>query len=104
LDVARRKAASTRSPGGHRALTNGADEDERDADDERRSDERADRMKPNLAVRLAVHGGPPLPSGNHNGDREESSGPAVISFVIQFGRLIGYTRTKQFPETAFLPQ
>jgi hypothetical protein len=39
-------------------LANGADEDEHKADDERYRDDRADRMKPNLAPSLAVHRGP----------------------------------------------
>jgi hypothetical protein len=43
-------------------LTNGADEDEHKPDDERHRDDRADRMKPNLAPSFTVHRGP-LASG-----------------------------------------
>jgi hypothetical protein len=62
------------------ALTNGADEDEHKADDERHRDDGADRMKPNLPVRLAVHGDTPLPqAGALTAIGNESSGPPVIS-------------------------
>jgi hypothetical protein len=61
------------------ALTNGADEDEHKADDERHRDDGADRMKPNLPSSGCPWRYPLPQAGALTAIGNESSGPPVIS-------------------------